>query len=141
MSSIQEFSGAFRFLSNFYPAPFFWRGFAWENSEAAYQAAKSVDLADWAALQKMTAGQAKKYGRTLSLRSDWEAIKFSVMAEICAEKFRQNPSLLASLKGTGFAYLEEGNTWGDREWGVCPPGSGNGKNMLGLVLMALRSTL
>ena len=61
--------------------------------------------------------------------------------EICKEKFTQNPELLVALKATGFAYLEEGNTWGDRVWGVSPPSSGAGGNWLGLVLMVLRSTL
>ena len=36
------------------------------------------------------------------------------------------------------ALLEEGNTWGDRVWGVC---QGQGENRLGKILMKVREEL
>lgn len=138
---IQTFDGQYRFLSNFFPAKFVWRGLLWPSSENAYQASKSLNTNDWLTASAMTAGQSKRFGKTLELRPDWEQIKFAVMVEICKAKFTQNPELLAALRATEFIYLEEGNTWGDRVWGVSPPGSGNGSNLLGLALMALRSAL
>ena len=39
---------------------------------------------------------------------------------------------------TGDSVLIEGNTWGDRVWGVC---NGVGENRLGRILMKIRSEL
>lgn len=135
-TKISQFNGQYRFLSNFT-----WRGLAWTSNECAYQAAKSLNPNDWLHAQTLTPRQAKSFGKTIVMRPDWEQIKFSVMSEICKEKFIQNPQLLAELRATGFAVLEEGNTWGDRIWGISPPDSDNGKNWLGLILMTLRSAL
>jgi len=139
-SHISEFKGDYRFLSNFWPSKFIWAGMLWQSSECAYQAAKSISVDDWLAIQNMTPAQSKAYGKKVVLRPDWEDIKFCIMCEIVSAKFQQNPQLLQALHATGWAYLEEGNTWGDRIWGVSPPESGNGKNLLGLALMAVRHT-
>ena len=48
-----------------------------------------------------------------------------------------DPTLRAQLIATGDAELIEGNTWNDTFWGVC---RGTGKNMLGTLLMELRSS-
>ena len=40
---IESFSGVFRFLSNFYPAPVHYEGIDYPTSEHAFQAAKTVD--------------------------------------------------------------------------------------------------
>ena len=94
ITRIDSFSGQYRFLSNFFPANFTWRGLAWTSSECAYQAAKSLNPNDWLQAQSMTPGQAKRFGKTVTMRPDWEQIKFCIMAEICKEKFTQNPELL-----------------------------------------------
>ena len=60
------------------------------------------------------------------------------MEEIIYEKFNQNLDLKAKLLETGNAELEEGNTWGDTCWGIC---NGIGKNMLGQILMRVRTQL
>ena len=39
---------------------------------------------------------------------------------------------------TGDAYLEEGNTWGDRIWGTV---NGSGANRLGFILMQIRAEI
>lgn len=139
--AITQFNGDHRYLSNFYPSPFIWNGWHWKFAECAYQAAKHPEQSTWLKMRDATPGQAKSIGRTVQIRPDWERIKFSVMVNILANKFTQNPTLLAQLKETGDAWLEEGNTWGDVVWGVSPPESGNGKNWLGLALMAVRATL
>ena len=46
--------------------------------------------------------------------------------------------MAAKLLATGDAELVEGNTWGDRFWGVS---GGNGLNWLGRLLMEVRSDL
>lgn len=69
------------------------------------------------------------------MRDDWDLIKDDVMYEVCLSKFLKNPILLQKLIDTGNEELVEGNTWGDRYWGVC---DGVGKNHLGKILMRLR---
>lgn len=60
------------------------------------------------------------------------------MEEIVREKFTQNTELADKLLATGDAYLEEGNTWGDRIWGTV---NGSGANRLGVILMQIRAEL
>jgi len=104
--------------------------------EGAYQAAKTLDLevrAQIAALPRP--GQAKRYGRKLKVRDDWEKVKLAVMEDLLRQKFA-HPDLRQKLLDTGDAYLEESNTWGDRWWGVC---DGKGQNHLGRLLMKIRN--
>ena len=60
------------------------------------------------------------------------------MEEIVRAKFRQNTELADKLLATGDAYLEEGNTWGDRVWGTV---NGSGANRLGVILMQIRAEI
>lgn len=138
---ITEFKGRFRFLSNFYPAAFTWRDICWPYSENAYQAAKQLGTGHYYDFSLLKPGQAKRLGRGLELRDDWDVIKFSIMEEIVYEKFKQNSDLHRMLMATGDLELQEGNTWGDLFWGISPPGSGNGANNLGRCLMHVREQL
>ena len=79
--------------------------------------------------------QAKRLGRTVQLRGDWESVKEQIMYEICLAKFTQNKDLGRMLVDTGDAELIEGNTWNDKCWGVC---DGEGENKLGKILMRVR---
>lgn len=140
--AITEFKGQYSFLSNFYSCKFVWDGIVWPHSEAAYQAAKTLDRETreaFADLQNPVA--AKRAGKRIALRSDWDEVKFEIMYDIVYEKFRQNPHLLTKLWQTKDAVLEEGNHWGDRIWGISPAGSGKGQNWLGRILMAVREDL
>jgi ribA/ribD-fused uncharacterized protein len=85
-----------------------------------------------------TPGTAKRLGRAVSLRTDWETIKFAVMENLLRQKFA-NPALRWQLLATGSATLHEGNSWGDRIWGECPLGVG--ENHLGRLLMKIRDEL
>lgn len=82
--------------------------------------------------------EAKRLGRRVKLRDDWEEVKELVMYEICYHKFNQNPDIKRMLLNTGDAELIEGNTWGDCIWGVC---NGVGNNLLGKILMRVRNEL
>lgn len=82
--------------------------------------------------------QAKKLGRSVSLRPDWEDIKIDIMYNICKAKFTQNETLKTKLLKTGDATLIEGNTWGDKIWGQV---NGVGENNLGKILMRIREEL
>lgn len=135
---IDKFEGEHAFLSNFYPATINMDGMSFKNSEAAYQAQKCLNTMDKFQFCELEPRDAKKLGRKVQLRPDWEQIKDSVMARILGLKFRQNPHLGNLLIATGDAELIEGNHWHDTYWGVC---EGEGKNRLGELLMQVRSEL
>lgn len=134
--AITIFKGDYFFLSNFYVAPVVYQGIRFENNEAAFQAAKCPErMRDFCGLNPQ---RAKRLGRRVELRPDWEAVKYDVMYQVCKAKFTQNPDLRNKLLATGDAELVEGNTWGDQVWGVC---KGVGENNLGKTLMLVRSEL
>lgn len=136
--TINKFDGNYRFLSNFYQSAIEIEGIRYETVEAAYQAAKAVNREDKEKIAKLeTPGQAKKMGRTVSIREDWEEIKCSIMFDLLTMKF-QDSYLRSLLLATGDAYLEEGNSWGDTFWGVS---RGVGKNILGYLIMQIRDVI
>ncbi len=119
MTTILEFQGEYRWLSNFVPNA---RGFSVEHH---FQAAKTTDP-DWREriLHARTPGVAKRLGRQCPLRPEWNSgVAEAVMRDLLYRKFSE-PVFRQMLLETGNAALEEGNTWNDRFWGICPPGSG-----------------
>lgn len=138
---ILTFFGKNRFLSNFYPAEVVWDNIVWPTSEHAYQAAKFDDREVRLTISRMkTPQEAKAVGKGKGDAS-WHLRSLDVMYEIVKAKFTQNPQLKDRLLATGDAHLEEGNTWHDTFWGVCPPGSNKGQNHLGKILMRVREEL
>ena len=135
-----SFRGKYYFLSNFFPAPIIYDGLIYQNNEAAFQAQKTLEKTDRKVFTQLAPAEAKRRGRHVRLRDDWEEIKDGIMEEIVRAKFSQNPKLKAELLATGEAQLIEGNTWNDRYWGV-DVRSGIGKNHLGKILMKVRSEL
>jgi len=139
---INSFQGQYRFLSNFYWADTEYDGVVYPTSEHAYQAAKTLDASE----RKMifnahTPGQAKRAGRKVTLRSDWEEVKVGVMLKILRSKF-SDPSLARRLVETESQSLVEGNHWHDNFWGVCScPKCHGGKNMLGKLLTLVRKEI
>lgn len=143
MTMIDSFSGEYGFLSNFYEFPV---TALWDDDntvsvptvEHAFQAAKAGVRDDFYAIcSAPTARACKQKGRTITLRPDWEGVKLDVMKRILREKF-SNGDLRARLLKTEEAMLVEGNTWGDRFWGVC---RGAGENHLGRLLMEIREEI
>lgn len=135
---INSFRGEYFFLSNFYEIPVEYEGVVYQNNEAAFQAQKCIDKGDRTKFANLSPNEAKKLGRKIPLREDWEQVKVSVMREIVRAKFAQNHDLAQKLIATGNAYLEEGNTWGDRTWGTV---NGSGANHLGKILMEIREEI
>jgi ribA/ribD-fused uncharacterized protein len=139
--TIASFTGQHRFLSNFFPARVILDGEAYASIEHAYQAAKTTDAAARAPFRepKLTPGAAKRLGRRVLLRTDWESVKFDVMKDLVRQKFAV-PELRDRLMATGSASLIEGNTWGDRIWGMVEKdGELVGANHLGRILMEVRA--
>ena len=137
---IERFSGTYRFLSNFFivPGGLEYEGRRYPTLEHAFAAAKSLDPVVREAIAALSgASQAKRAGRAISLRPDWEAVKLAVMADLLARKFSCE-TLARALTETGETELVEGNNWGDIFWGVC---DGRGENHLGRLLMELRARL
>ena len=138
-AAIDSFQGEYRFLSNFWPAQVVFEGITYPTAEHAYQAAKSLDAAERQRIAAApTPAEAKRAGRALQQRDDWESAKFDVMERVVRDKFTRNPELRRQLLATGDAELIEGNTWGDRVWGVY---HGEGENRLGRILMRVRAEL
>lgn len=136
---IDSFSGAYHFLSNFSAAEVWLDGMSFPTVEHAYQAAKTFDIRARVKIQHAdTPNEAKKLGRKVTLREDWEEVKDEVMYKLLRQKFSQHPTLSQQLVATGDQQLMEGNWWGDRYWGVC---RGQGKNMLGVLLMQVRTEI
>lgn len=134
---IRSFKDNYRFLSNFWPAPVELDGMLYPSVENAYQAAKTLSEGERDAFLTATPGKAKKLGRRLKIRSDWESVKISIMRDLLEKKF-QYKALRALLIATGETPIEEGNTWGDTFWGVY---RGVGENHLGKLLMEIREQM
>lgn len=132
---IDSFTGEYAFLSNFYDAPVIYNGLKYKNNEAAFQAQKLEHNMDRRQFTDLPPNEAKRLGRKVLLRDGWDNIRLTEMFGIVLAKFRQNPELAKKLVDTGDAYLEEGNWWNDKYWGVC---NGEGRNMLGKILMVIR---
>ena len=138
MEAITRFRGAYSFLSNFYPVSIEYDGQVYAAVEDAFQAAKTLDPKERMLIQLcQTPGDAKRCGRKVTLRSDWNEIKIDVMHELLRKKF-QNPMLRKKLLDTGDADLVEGNTHGDTFWGQV---KGVGENHLGKLLMEVRAEI
>lgn len=139
VKTIDSFQGGYRFLSNFYPCEITHDGIEYPSTEHAFQAAKTLDFRKRFLISKLrTPAEAKRRGRLVDLRPDWDACRVQVMWELCSQKFARHPGLRRELLATGSALLVEGNTWGDTFWGVC---RGQGENHLGKILMHVRSQL
>lgn len=135
-SAITHFRGEYRFLSNFWPQSFIVDRITYPSVEHAFQSMKTWDeVAARKIREARSPGEAKSLGRSVPLRHDWDEIKLGVMHTFVQAKFAQNADLEGKLLATWPATLEEGNTWGDRYWGV----DGWGENWLGRILMLVRS--
>ncbi len=132
------FRGEFGFLSNFAAAKVTLDGMEYPTVEHAYMAAKTLNPLERLMIQRCASPvDAKRAGRKVKLRADWDKVKLAVMENLLRQKF-SIPSYQMKLKSTGDLHLQEDNTWGDRFWGVC---NGVGQNHLGKLLMKIRSEL
>jgi ribA/ribD-fused uncharacterized protein len=137
---IDRFSGQYAFLSNFYLCHLHTLDGTYATVEHAYQASKTLDPNQRAFVRRAkTAGEAKRRGRRVTLKPDWEETKLDVMLNLLRQKFSAgHPELVRALIATAPAELVEGNTWGDRYWGAV---DGEGENHLGHLLMQVRAEL
>lgn len=143
---IDDFSGEYAFLSNFAQIPAAFAGIVYPTAEHAFQAAKST-LPQYRekVLRAPTPGKAKLAGRSVQLRENWDEIRFSVMAQVVADKFTRDAVVENLLLSTGHQVIVEGNRHHDNVWGDCkcgrPECRKTGLNYLGVTLMSVRETL
>lgn len=133
---IKYFKGEYEFLHNAYNTPVIYEGVEYSNAESAFQAQKcaSADLRHlFADLDAVTA---KKLGREINLRDDWDEIKDDIMRNVLDAKF-ENEELRDMLCSTGDEEIVM-YTKRDSYWGVI---DGEGENRLGKILMEVRSKL
>ncbi len=128
-------------FSNFAAYPITLGGKTWPTSEHYFQAQKFEDEELREAVREAKRPMlAARMGRDRKnkLRPDWESVKVSVMTDAVRAKFTQHDELRAILLRTGDAVLvehtEKDNYWGDG-------GDGSGQNMLGQILMRVRSEM
>ena len=141
---IEEFKGEFRYLSNFFIIPVYYKKNHYKSSEHAFQARKAIIEEDREYIANATTpGYAKIRGREIICRKTWDKIKVSEMTRIVYCKFSQNKELKEKLCNTKQAKLIEGNTWKDDFWGMIKneKDEWGGKNYLGKILMAVRKKL
>lgn len=134
---IKFFKGEYEFLNNAYEVPIMYEGVCYSNAEAAFQAQKceNPDLRNvFADLDAITA---KKLGREMRLREDWDDVKDDIMHDVLLAKFTQNAELQDALIDTADEDIVM-YTRHDTYWGVI---KGNGENRMGKILMEIRDLL
>ena len=136
---ITRFDDEHGWLSNFWMKPIVYFSRLYASVEHAYQANKAGSVIDHLYVATSpTPGKAKRRGRVIQERQDWECVKLHVMEACLQAKFAPGTELAQRLIDTGDAELIEENTWGDEFWGVC---RGKGENHLGRLLMEIRDDL
>lgn len=139
--AIASFRDNTHFLSNFHHSPITYEGITYRAVENAFQAAKTLDKDLRMKFASMTPSEAKKLGKTIVLRPDWEDVKVDIMRTLLYKKFAYMSPLYFQLLMTSGHELIEGNTWHDNFWGACGcPRCVNKehKNTLGKLLMEVR---
>lgn len=141
---IDCFDGEFAFLSNFYEHPIQYKGIVYPTNEHFFQAMKSLKEDERKMIAAApTPGKAKRLGRSITLRADWEKVKYDVMLLGLRLKFC-DIELREKLRKTGDEMLIEGNYWHDNTWGDCSCDAckeRSGRNMLGKLLMQVRNEI
>jgi len=141
---ISFFNGSYYWLSNFSPYSVQYDSFMFPTVEHGFQAMKATDAtAALAIINARTPREAKRLGRQVLLRPDWEDAKIDVMRLLVRLKFEQHSDIATKLLATGNRKLVEGNYWHDTFWGqcVCSQHHNSGQNHLGLILMYTRHLL
>lgn len=128
VGGVWGFHGGYRFLSNFFIEP------DGSHVEGEYQRAKCYDFLDRARFDGLSPVDAKRFGRTVMMRPDWEDVKLDIMTFYVTKKFKDHPRLAEQLRLIAGPIIHE-NTHGDRFWGTV---NGKGLNILGDILMGVR---
>lgn len=133
---INKFVGKYYFLSNMYAY-----NSIGKSVEHYFQAGKTTSIEDYNYIVSSSDGyEAKRRGKKIAMRYDWLKCRDNIMYEEVSLKFYVYKNLGDMLLSTGDELLIEGNTWGDRYWGVDLK-TGIGENKLGKILMKVREEI
>lgn len=132
-------------FSNLFRRAMFFEDCEYPTAEHAYQSGKAsnIKVKEWIlnaptpALLSMAAHGLYSW----DIVPNWSKIKYERMRQVLYEKFKQHEDLKEILLSTGKARLVEAgrvNNIVNRTWGEV---NGKGKNMLGNMLMEVRSSL
>ena len=136
--AINNFTGKYEFLSNFYNHPLVLDGVEYSNAEAAFQAQSAADKGSKRKFARLSGIKAKAYSRRIVQRDDWdEQAQIYAMREVLIAKFKDE-ELAKKLCDTGDEELINMNQFRDEYWGVTMRG---GRNKLGVMLMEIRAEL
>lgn len=150
---VDKFAGEYEFLSNFYQGAVKYKGISFNTAEHAYQCQKIPEKL-WHKINAIKTAKNAKMAVKVMLgdpargfvwnQAEWDAKKVDIMLEILLRKF-SNMMHRDRLEMTAPAELIEGNTWGDKFWGVPVDRHGfrtkPGENMLGKLLMHIRDDM
>lgn len=128
------FRNEYYFLSNMYPCEITYNGLTYTCVEATFQAQKNITESD--KFTNLDGYAAKKLGRKIKLRHDWDTIKLTIMKDLLSIKF-SDKQLAEQLKQITEPIVEN-NTWNDTYWGVC---NNVGENHLGKLLTEIKEEL
>ena len=128
-------------FSNFSPHGFTLDDIWWPTSEHYFQAQKFIGTPYFDRLCRASSPkQVAELGRRrdFPLRPDWNQVKDDIMRKAVLRKFETHVDIRAILLDTGNEEIIE-NTTHDYYWGCGT--EGNGRNMLGQILMEVRQDL
>lgn len=135
-------AGEYGWMSNLFKLGLIFEGKAFSCREAAYQYGKPIDraTADWiVAAPKPHLMAIAAHGLfVFDVKANWNDLKVPRMRAVLLAFFRQHNDMRNRLLETGDAALIE-ESKSDAFWGLGK--KGNGKNMLGVLLMEVRSLL
>lgn len=127
----------YEFLANYYKCWVEMDGVFYPSVEHAYQASKTFNSNDRNRIRNAASAQeAKRIGRAVDIRQDWDvsSVRINIMKNLLDKKF-ETSELRNKLLATRNAVLVSG---GDTFWGQV---DGSGQNVLGQLLMDIRSDL
>ena len=141
---IDKFKDRYSFLSNFYIDPFYIKGREYKSVEYAYQSFKCIRESEHEWIRNApTSKKAKYFGKKVTVRKNWDNIKYDLMFKLLKIKF-ENKNTRQLLLNTNNEELIEKNYWHDNYWGDCTCNKCDkihGENKLGELLMKVRNEI
>lgn len=138
---ITEFRKEYNWLSNFANVKIILDDIVYQSVEHAYMSEKSDDV-EWKLFCSNinnSASVVKAESKKIIIKHNWDKIKLDVMEKCLIQKYNTEPYKTKLLE-TKNIYIQEGNNWNDKFWGVCLK-TNKGKNHLGKLIMYIRYNL
>lgn len=137
--TIKTFEDSYKQFSNFYIRDVIYKNILYKTREHAFQCQKATNQKDFEYVyHSKDPYRAKQRANHIKCEPNWKNIRVKIMHEIVLSYFQQHKDAKNLLLSTGTEEIQEGNTWGDKFWGVV---DGEGENWLGQILMDVRIIL